>query len=51
MKIGQRIGKSIRVDHATSTGARSDYARVCVQVDITKPLLSQFTIHGKKCFI
>ncbi|CAL1355059.1 unnamed protein product [Linum trigynum] len=51
MKIGQRIGKPIRVDHATSIGARSDYARVCVQVDITKPLLSQFTIHGKKYFI
>ncbi|CAI0626162.1 unnamed protein product, partial [Linum tenue] len=51
MKIGNRIGKPIRVDHATSTGDRSDYARVCVQVDITKPLLSQFTIHGITYFI
>ncbi|CAL1379395.1 unnamed protein product [Linum trigynum] len=46
-----KIGKPIRVDQATSTGARSDYARVCVQVDITKPLLSQFMIHGIKYFI
>ncbi|CAI0443493.1 unnamed protein product [Linum tenue] len=51
MKIGKRIGKPIRVDHATSTGARLDYARICVQVDLTKPLLSQFRIHGIKYFI
>ncbi|CAL1375007.1 unnamed protein product [Linum trigynum] len=51
MRIGERIGKPLRVDHATSSGARSDYARVCVQVDITKPLLSQFTIHGKTYFV
>ncbi|CAI0451137.1 unnamed protein product [Linum tenue] len=51
MRIGQRIGKPIRVDQATSTGARSDYARVCVQVDLTKPLLSKFSLHGKKYFI
>ncbi|CAL1371131.1 unnamed protein product [Linum trigynum] len=51
MKIGTRIGKPIRVDQATSTGARSDYARVCVQVDLTKPLLSQFILRGKTYFI
>ncbi|CAI0429816.1 unnamed protein product [Linum tenue] len=51
MKIGQRIGKPIRVDQATSTGARLDYARVCVQVDLTKPLLSMFKINGVKYFI
>ncbi|CAL1354905.1 unnamed protein product [Linum trigynum] len=50
-KIGQRIGKPIRVDQATSTGARIDYARVCVKVDLTKPLLSKFSLHGKKYFI
>ncbi|CAI0402642.1 unnamed protein product [Linum tenue] len=51
MRIGERIGKPLRVDHATMSGARSDYARVCVQVDLTRPLLSQFTINGKKYFI
>ncbi|CAI0382882.1 unnamed protein product [Linum tenue] len=51
MKIGRRMGKPIRIDAATRTKARSDYARVCVQVDLTKPLLSQFTIYGKKYFI
>ncbi|CAI0558324.1 unnamed protein product [Linum tenue] len=51
MKIGSRIGKPLCVDQATATGARLDYARVCVQVDLTKPLLSQFKIHGVTYFI
>ncbi|CAL1403366.1 unnamed protein product [Linum trigynum] len=51
MKIGRRIGISIRIDEATRTVARSDYARVCVQVDLTKPLLSKFSINGKKYFV
>ncbi|CAI0403560.1 unnamed protein product, partial [Linum tenue] len=51
MKIGKRIGRPLRVDQAPSTGARLDYARVCVEVDLSKPLLSQFRIHGVKYFI
>ncbi|CAL1410373.1 unnamed protein product [Linum trigynum] len=51
MKIGRRIGRPIRIDEATRTAARSDYARVCVQVDLTRPLLSKFSIRGKKYFI
>ncbi|CAL1375853.1 unnamed protein product [Linum trigynum] len=51
MKIGKRIGRPLQVDQATSTGARLDYARVCVEVDLSKPLLSQFRIHGVKYFI
>ncbi|CAL1383338.1 unnamed protein product [Linum trigynum] len=51
MKIGRRIGIPIRIDEATRTVARSDYARVCVQVDLTKPLLSKFSINGKKYFV
>ncbi|CAL1353872.1 unnamed protein product [Linum trigynum] len=51
MKIAQRIGKPFRVDQATITADRGEYARVCMQVDLTKPLLSQFRIEGKKYFI
>ncbi|CAL1359605.1 unnamed protein product [Linum trigynum] len=51
MRIGRRIGRPIRIDEATRTAARSDYARVCVQVDLTKPLLSKFSIKGKRYFI
>ncbi|CAL1356393.1 unnamed protein product [Linum trigynum] len=51
MKIGRRTGKSVRVDQATSTAARLDYARVCVEFDLTRPLLSQFKINKIKYFI
>ncbi|CAI0406261.1 unnamed protein product [Linum tenue] len=41
MKIAQFIGVPIRVDRATESGDRGKFARVCVEVDLTKPLLSQ----------
>ncbi|CAI0538255.1 unnamed protein product [Linum tenue] len=41
----------MQVDRATEEGARGEYARVCVQVDLTKPLLSKFKIDGNKYFI
>ncbi|CAI0403133.1 unnamed protein product [Linum tenue] len=39
MKIGRRIGKPLRVDKAMEEPARGEYARVCVQVDLTRLLL------------
>ncbi|CAI0462631.1 unnamed protein product [Linum tenue] len=46
MKIGEWLGRPVRVDRATELGARGKYARVCVEVDLTQPLLSQFKIEG-----
>ena len=42
MRVGSKIGKSIRVDNATSTMSRGHYARICVKVDLLKPLVSKF---------
>ncbi|CAL1402023.1 unnamed protein product [Linum trigynum] len=39
MHIAELIGDPIRVDRATELGARMKYAIVCVEVDLTKPLL------------
>ncbi|CAN0904379.1 hypothetical protein LINGRAHAP2_LOCUS23067 [Linum grandiflorum] len=50
-RIASRIGHPIRVDRATQEGARGKYARVCVEVDLTKPLLSKYTIEGKTYLI
>ncbi|CAN0826632.1 hypothetical protein LINGRAHAP2_LOCUS743 [Linum grandiflorum] len=36
---------------ATDEGARGKYARVCVEVDLTKPLLSKYLLEGKKYLI
>jgi len=40
--IGNKIGKTLKVDRATSIGMRGNYARICVEVDLTKPLLAKF---------
>ncbi|CAI0429363.1 unnamed protein product [Linum tenue] len=46
MRIVEAIGKPIRVDRATELGARGKFARVCVEVDLTQPLISQYKIEG-----
>ncbi|XP_031116887.1 uncharacterized protein LOC116020559 [Ipomoea triloba] len=47
MRVGDMIGKAKKVDHATSMASRGLFARVCVEVDITKPLLARFTLRNK----
>ncbi|CAN0843687.1 hypothetical protein LINGRAHAP2_LOCUS3989 [Linum grandiflorum] len=51
MRIASKIGMPIRVDRATKEGARAKYARVCVEFDLTRPLLSKYRIEGVRCFI
>ncbi|XP_019184629.1 PREDICTED: uncharacterized protein LOC109179582 [Ipomoea nil] len=46
-KLGNKVGRTIRVDQATSMVSRGMFARVCVEVDITKPLISKFTYKGR----
>jgi hypothetical protein len=46
--IGNRIGKTVKVDKNTLLQERGKYARLCVEVDLTKALLAMFTIKGRK---
>ncbi|CAN1162279.1 hypothetical protein LINPERPRIM_LOCUS1264 [Linum perenne] len=46
-RIGNHIGKTVRLDMATSEGARARYARVCVEVDLSRPLLGKYVIEDK----
>ncbi|CAN1193308.1 hypothetical protein LINPERHAP2_LOCUS41978 [Linum perenne] len=46
-RIGNYIGKTVHLDMATSKGARTRYARVCVEVDIFKPLLGKYMIDNR----
>ncbi|PNX84577.1 hypothetical protein L195_g040639, partial [Trifolium pratense] len=46
--IGDRIGKTVRVDKNTLTQERGKYARLCVEVDLTNALLAMFTIKNRK---
>ncbi|CAN1179562.1 hypothetical protein LINPERHAP2_LOCUS34270 [Linum perenne] len=46
-RIGNFIGKTVRMDLATSEGACYRYARVCVEVDLTKPLLRKYMLEDR----
>ncbi|CAN1163139.1 hypothetical protein LINPERHAP2_LOCUS24873 [Linum perenne] len=45
--IGDRIGRTIRIDHTTLTGTRGNYARICVEVNLQEPLLSKYRLHRR----
>ncbi|MBA0566641.1 hypothetical protein Golob_011439 [Gossypium lobatum] len=42
--VGKLVGKPNKVDSNTSLATRGKFARICVQVDLSKPLLSQVRI-------
>lgn len=46
--IGNRIGTTVKVDKNTLLQEHGKYARLCVEVDLRKPLLAMFTIKGRK---
>nr|POF24545.1 uncharacterized protein CFP56_76168 [Quercus suber] len=43
-EIGESIGKVLRIDSHTAMEARSRYARLCIQIDIYKPLINSILI-------
>ncbi|CAN1124932.1 hypothetical protein LINPERHAP1_LOCUS19150, partial [Linum perenne] len=43
--VGNKIGKTVRVDGTTLFGARGNYVRVCVEIDPHKPLVSKYRLH------
>ncbi|CAN0898928.1 hypothetical protein LINGRAHAP2_LOCUS19984 [Linum grandiflorum] len=51
MRIASRIGKPVRVDRATAKRARAKFARVCVEIDLTKPLLSKYKVEGVQYYV
>nr|XP_023884839.1 uncharacterized protein LOC111997033 [Quercus suber] len=42
--IGNAIGPVLRIDATTASGTRGRYARICVQVDLEKPLVKRVFI-------
>ncbi|CAN0829580.1 hypothetical protein LINGRAPRIM_LOCUS3002 [Linum grandiflorum] len=50
-RIASRIGKPFRVDRATEEGARGKFARVCIEVDLSKQLLPKYKVEGKTYLI
>lgn len=47
MRVGKLIGEPMKVDQATGSVSRGKFARICVEVDLTKPLLSKFKLRNQ----
>ena len=47
MKVGEKIGKPVRIDDATSLVSMVHSALLCFEVDLQKPLVSKFELHRK----
>ncbi|KAI9106408.1 hypothetical protein K1719_021936 [Acacia pycnantha] len=47
LNLGNSIGKAIRLDIHTAQRARGKFARMCVELDLTKPLVPEFKVDGQ----
>ncbi|CAN1128365.1 hypothetical protein LINPERHAP2_LOCUS4586, partial [Linum perenne] len=45
--IGDRIGKTVRIDNTTLEGCRGNFARISVEVDLSKPLLTKYRLRRR----
>ncbi|CAN1841917.1 hypothetical protein LINPERHAP1_LOCUS36675 [Linum perenne] len=50
-RIGNCIERTVKLDLARLEGARARYARVCVEVDLSKPLLGKYLLEDKTYYI
>ncbi|KAI9089145.1 hypothetical protein K1719_029424 [Acacia pycnantha] len=47
LNLGNAIGKAIRLDIHTAQRTRGKFARMCVELDLTKPLIPSFSVEGQ----
>ncbi|KAF7838913.1 zinc ion binding nucleic acid binding protein [Senna tora] len=45
--LGNYIGKVLKIDANTTHQLRGKFARQCVEIDLSKPLLPQYCVHGR----
>nr|GMD33042.1 uncharacterized protein LOC109175269 [Ipomoea batatas] len=48
MKIGLSVGRHVKIDTTTSLTTKGNFARICVEVDMSKPLLSRFVLNQEE---
>lgn len=46
MRVGDKLGKAVKVDGNTIMVSRGKYARVCVEIDLHQPLISTVIMNG-----
>ncbi|XP_050222758.1 uncharacterized protein LOC126672849 [Mercurialis annua] len=49
--IGAMVGKVIKIDYCTEAAERGKFARIAVELDLNKPLVSQFRLDGNVQFV
>lgn len=42
MKLGNLVGRALYVDRTTLSASRGKFARVCAEIELSKPLLAKF---------
>ncbi|KAI9118907.1 hypothetical protein K1719_009582 [Acacia pycnantha] len=47
LNLGNSIGKAIRLGVHTAQRARGEFARMCIELDLTKPLVPKFNVEGQ----
>jgi hypothetical protein len=50
-RIGSSLGTMLKIDRLTSIHSRGKFARICVELDLDKPLFSHILIRGHKLFL
>ncbi|KAG5124795.1 hypothetical protein JHK82_031532 [Glycine max] len=50
-KIGSSLGKFLKVDRLTSIHYRGKFARICVELDLEKPLEMHIYVRGHKLYL
>ncbi|KAI9124212.1 hypothetical protein K1719_005512 [Acacia pycnantha] len=47
-RIGNMVGKMIKIDRSTSVYDKGGFARICVEIDLKKPLLPTYMVFGEE---
>ncbi|KAI9112722.1 hypothetical protein K1719_016225 [Acacia pycnantha] len=47
-RIGNMIGEMIKIDRSTSIYDKGGFARICVEIDLKKPLLPSYLVFGEE---
>lgn len=50
-RIGMTLGTFLRVDRLTSIHSRAKFTRICVEIDLDKPLVSHIVVRGYPLYI
>lgn len=47
MDMGNALGRAVKIDSTTMAASRGRFAKMCVEIDLSKPLIPSLTILGQ----